>query len=80
MTSADAYPPDSPLSGAPDQGDDAIIGADDHGGRGETWDDPGGDWGAAMPAVETGAAAAATGAAETAAATGAAAATGEVET
>ena len=45
MTSADAYPPDSPLSGAPDQGDDAIIGADDHGGRGETWDDPGGDWG-----------------------------------
>jgi uncharacterized protein len=47
-TSADAYSSESPLPGPGDQGGDAIIGADDHGGRGESWDDGGnggGDWG-----------------------------------
>ncbi len=51
MTSAGAgYPPDDPSAGVPDQGDD-IVGAEDNGGRGASWDDGsggdtgGGDWG-----------------------------------
>ena len=50
-TSAGAgYPPDDPSAGIADQGDD-IVGAEDNGGRGATWDDGsgsdtgGGDWG-----------------------------------
>lgn len=49
MTSAGAgYPVDE--TSLPDQGDDAIIGAEDHGGQGGSWDDGGtdsggGDWG-----------------------------------
>ncbi len=42
------YTPDDASSTLPDQGDDAIIGADDNGGRGASWDDGdtgGGDWG-----------------------------------
>ena len=51
MHSADAgYPMDQGASSLPDQGDDAIVGADDHGGQGGSWDDGGsntggGDWG-----------------------------------
>jgi hypothetical protein len=52
MTSAGAaYPPDDPSAGVPDQGGDEIIGAEDNGGRGASWDDGsggdtgGGDWG-----------------------------------
>ena len=51
MTSAGAgYPTDERSASAPDQGDDAIVGADDHGGQGGSWDDGGtdtggGDWG-----------------------------------
>jgi hypothetical protein len=47
MTSAGAgYPVDESSATAPDQGGDAIIGADDHGGQGGSWDDgAGGDWG-----------------------------------
>jgi uncharacterized protein len=51
MNSAGAgYPTDEAVSSAPDQGDDAIIGADDNGGQGGSWDDGGtdtggGDWG-----------------------------------
>ncbi len=49
MTSAGAgYPIDDTTQSAPDRGDDAIIGADDHGGQGGSWDDggdAGGDWG-----------------------------------
>jgi TPM domain len=51
MTSAGAgYPADPSSAGIPDQGDDAIVGADDHGGQGGSWDDGGtdtggGDWG-----------------------------------
>ena len=42
MTSAGAgYPTDDSVASAPDQGDDAIIGADDDGGRGGSWDDGG---------------------------------------
>lgn len=51
MTSAGAgYPVDETTASLPDQGDDAIIGAEDHGGQGGSWDDGGtdtggGDWG-----------------------------------
>ena len=51
MNSAGAgYPTDESVASAPDQGDDAIIGADDHGGQGGSWDNGGtdtggGDWG-----------------------------------
>ena len=50
-SSGATYPADNPAAGLPDQGDDAIIGSEDHGGRGESWDDGGGadtgggDWG-----------------------------------
>jgi hypothetical protein len=50
MTSGAAYPPDDPSAGTPDHGDD-IVGAEDNGGRGASWDDGGGsdpgggDWG-----------------------------------
>jgi uncharacterized protein len=40
-----AYTPGDPGAGAPDQGGDAIIGAEDDGGRGASWDDGGGDTG-----------------------------------
>ncbi|HZW33779.1 MAG TPA: TPM domain-containing protein [Isosphaeraceae bacterium] len=55
MSSGTAYPTDEPTAGLPDQGDDAIIGSEDHGGRGESWDDGGGtdtgggDWGGGDP-------------------------------
>lgn len=45
------YGPNDASAGLPDQRDDAIIGADDDGGRGASWDDGnagdtgGGDWG-----------------------------------
>src|SRR5262249_60976815 len=52
MTSAGAgYPGDVSTGSIPDRGDDAIIGADDHGGQGGgSWDaggtdTGGGDWG-----------------------------------
>jgi uncharacterized protein len=45
ISSAEAYSPDDPTYGAPDQGGDAIVGADDHGGQGASWDDGGGDAG-----------------------------------
>jgi uncharacterized protein len=51
MTSAGTgYPVDESSASHPDQGDDAIIGADDHGGQGGSWDTGGtdtggGDWG-----------------------------------
>jgi uncharacterized protein len=51
MTSAGAgYPVDESSASLPDQGDDAIIGSDDHGGQGGSWDTGGtdtggGDWG-----------------------------------
>jgi TPM domain len=40
-----ASPPDGASAPIPDQGDDAIVGADDHGGQGASWDDGGGDAG-----------------------------------
>jgi uncharacterized protein len=51
MTSAGAgYPVEESSASLPDQGDDAIVGAEDHGGQGGSWDDGGtdtggGDWG-----------------------------------
>ncbi len=46
MNTSDAYSPDS---ASPDTGGDAIVGGDDNGGQGESWDggtaDAGGGWG-----------------------------------
>ncbi len=74
MNSADAMHSADYGAGMPDQGGDAIVGADDNPGGGNSWDDGGGR---PTPAAATGAAAAVTGAA--AVVTGAAvAATGAV--